>query len=119
MALQLKNRTVSRSIGNLYFDVDLTDVIFEFKTNEEVAEHKPISAAASPVFYRMFFGLKNTGRYIPISNATASGFKAFLQFFYNDKVTITMEHIEEILNFARKYVMHDCINNCISFIKNN
>lgn len=121
MSIQLTNETVSRSISKLYLDVDLTDVIFVFKTNdlvEEVSAHKLILAAASPVFHKMFFGLINSGRYIRISDATVNGFKAFLQFFYKDNVVVTMEHIEEILNLAGKYVMPDCINTCINFIKN-
>lgn len=120
MANELKNKIVSKSIENLYLDAELSDVSFVFKISgesKEVTAHKLILSVASPVFYKIFYGLKTDYRYIDISNATIDGFKEFLQFFYLKRVKISMEHIEEVMHLAKKYRMFECINSCVHCIE--
>lgn len=121
MASELENKVVSRSVSKLYLNNELSDVCFVFETKDDIVKvcaHKLILAAASPVFHKMFYGLMNEGRYVKITDATASGFKTFLQFFYLEKVILTMENMDEILSLANKYDMFDCANTCMKFIKN-
>ncbi|XP_055319530.1 BTB/POZ domain-containing protein 6-like [Sitodiplosis mosellana] len=120
MAYKLKNKSVSQSIETLYLDAKLADVSFVFEIDgetHEVTAHKLILAAASPVFHRIFYGLMRESRYVKVSSATIDGFKEFLQFFYLKRVTISMEHIEEVINLAKKYHMFECINSCVRYIE--
>lgn len=117
MASKLKNKFVAQSISKLYLNSDLYDVNFVFK-DQQIPAHKYILAIASPVFNAMFFGpIKEKKEIVEIVDATINGFIEFLQFFYLDEVTLTMEHIVEVARLADKYDMIDCLNMCAEFLE--
>lgn len=96
----------------------MADISFVFDIDGElhqVTAHKLILAAASPVFYKIFYKLNKDYRYIKVSNTNIDAFMQFLQFFYLKKVIITMEHIEEVMKLAKKYRMFECIESCLRY----
>lgn len=120
MANTLENRFVSQFIEKMYLNPEISDVNFIFdKGEQKLPSHKVIMAAGSPVFQKMFFGsLKEKGD-VCITDVSIESFKEFLQFFYLQKVTLTMEKIEEVAYLADKYDMMDCVTSCASFLKEN
>lgn len=96
------------------------DVQFIFNgENDEVKvpAHKELLAVSSPVFNAMFNGeLKEKGD-VAIVDASADGFKEFLQFFYKKKVELTMDNIEDVLNLTHKYDVTKCFAIAIEFMK--
>lgn len=95
------------------------DVKFRFNCGDELSAHKSVLAASSPVFNRMFNGeLKEKGD-VDIKDASASGFKEFLNFFYGVPMQLTIENVAEVLKLADKYDVEDCFPICIDFLKRN
>lgn len=117
MASKLKNNFVAQSISKLYLNSEMCDVNFMIK-DQQIPAHKYILAVSSPVFSAMFFGpIKEEKQLIEIVDATIDGFTEFLQFFYLDEVTLTMEHIIEVARLADKYDMLDCVDACATFLE--
>ncbi|XP_055317742.1 BTB/POZ domain-containing protein 3-like [Sitodiplosis mosellana] len=126
MTSELDNSSVSERIAKLYLNSDLADIRFEFDNygkTEFVPAHKFVLAIASPVFRAWFFGygeendlVTKVGKSVKIVDASAEAFKEFLQFFYLPKVTLTMEHIEEVALLADKYDMLDSVDTCATFL---
>lgn len=108
----------------LYLNEEFADVNFVFKTEGEgdvvkVPANKAILGALSPVFRAMFFGeLKEKGD-VDIVDATADGFKEFLQFFHLDSVQLNIERIDEVVKLADKYDMVQYINSFINWFTKN
>lgn len=107
----------------LFMDEKTADVYFVFNSDRDkrirVAAHKNILAKGSSVFESMFFGgIKEDGD-IEIVDASVDGFKEFLQFFYIDKVELTMENVNEVLNLANKYNVNECLNVCDKMLEEN
>lgn len=112
MTSESQNNFVLPLISKLYLNMDLADVHFVFKNDDEkVPANKTILAAGSPVFRAMFYGDLKEKDKVEIADATADGFKEFLQFFYLSKVTLTMENMEEVARLADKYDIFECLNN--------
>lgn len=92
----------------LYLDVSTADVFFDVKSRqsgevESIGAHKCVLIKAAPVFEAMFGGiLRETGT-IEIFDATAEGFKEFLQFFYLNEIQFTTANTIDVLNLAKKY----------------
>lgn len=127
MASDLDNSSVSKRISELYLIGEFADINFEFNSDssgtEYVPAHKSILAIASPVFRAWFFGageennlITKVGKSVKIVDASAGAFKAFLQFFYLQKVTLTMDYIKEVALLADKYEMLDSVNTCVTFL---
>lgn len=118
MANTLENEFMCQFHEKLYLNPEISDVNFIFNNGEQkLTSHKVILAAGSPVFQQMFFGsLKKNGD-VSITDVSIDSFKEFLQFFYLQKVTLTMEKIEEVAYLADKYDMLDFVTSCASFLK--
>lgn len=105
-------------ICDLFTSRTLADVIFVFDSRKEIAAHKLILAMKSPVFCQMFFGpLKETGD-IKIVDTLPKAFTEFLQFFYLNKVKLTSDNIQEVMELADKYDVPQCMAACSKFLKN-
>lgn len=104
-------------------DEKTADVYFVFNSNTDkrlkVAAHKNVLAKGSSVFESMFYGSIPESGDIEIVDASVDGFKEFLQFFYIDKVALTMENIAEVLNLATKYDVNECLNVCDKMLEEN
>lgn len=94
---------------DLYLDVATADVFFDAKSREtgeveSIPAHKCLLIKAAPVFDAMFGGiLRETGSKIDIYDASAEGFKEFLQFFYLNEIQFTTANTIDVLNLAKKY----------------
>lgn len=91
-----------------FLDKSTADVYFVCgPENGESADilpaHKTILSSQSAVFKEMFFGVVADETVIRITDATEKGFKEFLQLFYIDNATITIENAAEVLQHAKKY----------------
>lgn len=94
--------------------------VFELESGDvSIAANKTILAASSPVFNAMFNGdLKEKGD-VKIVDASPAAFEQFLQFFYKNHVTLSMEHIADVFNLVNKYDVADGRSICINFLKTN
>lgn len=104
----------------MYINEELVDVHFEFKANDEIQRvpaNKNVLAAVSSVFNAMFFGSSKERNAVRIEDASADGFKEFLQFFYLDKVTLSMENIGTVIHLADKYDVLEYVKICDVFLK--
>lgn len=120
MANYLENEVASKLNEKLYLNDELADVNFVFRTDgeiENVPANKAILAAISSVFNRMFFGVLKEAGDVEIVDASADAFKEFLQFFYLNKVNLTMENIEAVARLADKYDVAQFLNACAQLFK--
>lgn len=120
MTNSLQNTTASEATAKLYLNEKYADFHFMFDVDGEIQKvpaNKIILAILSPVFEKMFFGLMKESKEVEIVDASAGAFKEFLQFFYLDKVTLSMENIEAVARLADKYDVMDCVNTCAEFVK--
>lgn len=112
---------VFSTIGEaLYLNPDEADVHFIFESDgERVPAHKIILSSGSEVFKTMFHGsLKEQGD-IKIVDSTAEAFKAFLRFFYFNKVDVNVERVAEIMYLGRKYNVAECLRLCTKLLESN
>ncbi|XP_031636068.1 BTB/POZ domain-containing protein 6-B-like [Contarinia nasturtii] len=120
MATVLKNNAASEVNAKLYLNDELADVRFAFSVNgvdQKVPANKANLAALSPVFFSMFYGTLKEGNEVKIVDASAEGFKDFLQFFYLSEVTLKMENIETVVRLADKYDVLGYVDACAMFLK--
>lgn len=121
MTGQMRNNIVAKSFSALYLQNDFADFTFSFESddgaNVEVPVHKNILAVASKVFEKMFYGPLKEGDSVKIVDADASAFKEFLQFFYLEKVTLTIRNIETVVCLTHKYDTPHFLNICSDFLR--
>lgn len=105
------------ALQKLYKDEEMADVHFVFKSGERVPAHKNLLAAASEVYHAMFYGpIKEIGD-VQMDEPWATGFVEFLQFFYSNKIKLTMANIGDLMNYGHKYDVTECFNLCVRFLK--
>lgn len=104
------------SVCDFYLNSKASDVYFLFNDDmecvEKVPAHKLILSYKNPVFDAMFYGPMRERGDIRIVDALAEAFKEFLQFFYLDKVRLTLKNIVEVMNLCKKYDMNESLNVC-------
>lgn len=100
----------------------MSDVEFYFEHESgdvRIPAIKSILSTSSPVFNAMFNGdLKEKGD-VKITDASSDTFDEFLQFFYGQKMELTMQNIGDILNLANKYDVAELLSICVEFLKKN
>lgn len=98
------------------------DFFFYIKTDKEeydyLPAHKVVLTENSDVFRAMLNGSWKEHTYLEIIDASFGAFKEFLQFFYLNKVIVTMENIAELLLLGDKYAVSECVIVCEKFLKN-
>lgn len=55
---------------------------------------------------------------VEIVDASADGFKEFLQFIYLGEVSITVDNVAEVMFLGKKYHIDECLAACSKFLKN-
>lgn len=71
------------------------------------------------MFRAMFYGpIKEKGD-VKMGDASAAGFVEFLQFFYSNRVKLTVEIIGEVMSFGDKYDVAEYVNLCVHFLMKN
>ncbi|XP_055299417.1 BTB/POZ domain-containing protein 3-like [Sitodiplosis mosellana] len=117
------SRVFSEVGEKLYLKADMADVHFVFNSDDESIEripaHKLILMAASDVFRTMFNGTWKEQKEVKIVDVSADAFKEFLQFFYLNRVKLTMENVDKVMNLGKMYDMAECVAVCSKFLKNN
>lgn len=69
----------------------------------KIPAHKKVLAASSSIFSAMFNGpLKETGD-VQIVDVSSHAFREFLQIFYNNKVKLTLDNLNEVMVLVDKY----------------
>lgn len=107
-----KNALPLRGSEKLYLDERTADVFFVFSVDSEknvtIPAHKGILSAISPVFDEMFFGAtKCDENIINIDDTTPDAFKEFLQFFYLNRATLTVEQKMDVISLCKQYKLND------------
>lgn len=105
-----------------FLDFSTANVIFFFEEKDapnpvELPAHKIILSSCSPVFKTMFFGSLPEKTFIRMVDATAAGFKEFLQYFYLDKIKLTVENAAEVIYLCKKYEVDELMNICSTFLQ--
>lgn len=59
-------------------------------------------AALSPKYKAQFYGAMPETDVVNVSGVSAAAFEEFLKFFYTDKVSLSIENIEDVLNLAKQ-----------------
>lgn len=115
-----QNELSKQSSAAFYLEHASADVFFVFSLENgeqrRVPAHKIVLATRSPVFRRMFYGALPEGTYIKIVNTTEAEFIEFLQFFYLENVTLTLENVAQVTNLVNQYEITKCFDICEQFI---
>lgn len=116
---KIRSSVSANSIPKLYLNEERADVHFIFNTsNERIPAHTTILAAMSDAFNNnTFFQLMK--KEILIEDASADAFKQFLQFAYLKEVELSNEHIHSVIQMCDKYQVHEGVNICSMFLKEN
>lgn len=105
---------------HLYLNELYADFYFHFNLGDDNSEslpvHKAILSAASKIF-KSTFNESETTNTVEIVDVSIDSFKEFLQFFYLEKVKVTMTNIAEVMSLGRKYEITACIDVCKQFLK--
>lgn len=110
--------SLSSTISKMYLDEETSDVNFVFQNQVRVPAHKSLLAILSDVFRAMFYGELQEQHDITIVDASMSAFKEFLQFFYRNKVELTMKNVSTVVNLVNKYNVVGCLDVCEKFLTN-
>ncbi len=78
--------------------------------------HRCVLAALSPKYKAQFYGAMPNKEIIELKNVSAAAFMEFLQFFYVDEVTLTMENIECVIDLAQQSLVADFVEECTKFL---
>lgn len=105
-------------IEKLYLNANMADVFFTFSNGdstdlEKVPAHKIILSAGSLVFETMF----HENGDIPIVDVSVKAFQEFLQFFYLQKVQLTLENIAAVAILCRIHDLRDGLKACEIFLR--
>ncbi|XP_074596848.1 kelch-like ECH-associated protein 1 [Brevipalpus obovatus] len=99
----------------------LIDVIFVFKSNSrvvhEVAAHKLVLTASSPVFETMFTGSIPEESRVTMNDPEIDfkNFQAFIQYFYTKKIELNMKNVAQQAYLADKYAVESLGEICSDF----
>lgn len=117
---------VTSNSRQMVFEYAFTDdnVDCRFKFVDEItsevkqfAAHQKVLAAISPVFRAMFGGSWNDAKNpIVIRDASYEWFAVFMEYFYKDKVTVTVENACCLLELADKYDVKPLVDQCETFL---
>lgn len=117
------HRGLSTIIKKQYLNESTTDMNFVFESSVDqpvqIPAHKCLLAASSGVFEAMFNGSWAEQDEVTIVDASPTPFKKFLQFFYYDKVELSMEDVEEVLHLGQKYLVVACLEACSQLLTEN
>lgn len=88
-----ENPLVNQGMHKLYANREETGDVTFIVDSESIRAHRCVLAAFSPKYEAQLFGAMPEKGDIIVDDVSAAVFKEFLQFFYLDKVELTMENI--------------------------
>lgn len=83
---------------------------------EEIRAHRCVLAALSPRYEAQFYGAMAQEDTITVDDVSPAAFQEFLQFFYLDEVTLTLDNIEDVLNLAKQSLVDELVSECTNFL---
>lgn len=92
---------------------DVTFLVGPEKTR--IGAHKYILGSRSSVFFEMFHEgpSGNAGPEIEVTDVTAGQFNKLMEYLYTEDVEIDLNNVQQVLDVARKYNVHDLIDKCL------
>lgn len=116
MPLNLKRS--KEMMEHLYTERNVTGDVTFIVDSECIRAHRCILAAVSPKYKAQFYGANLQTGDIIVADVSSSAFKEFLQFFYLEDVSLSVENIETVLNLAKQSLVDDYVNTCANFLMN-
>lgn len=110
--------SIKQMVEQLYLDREKIGDITFIVESERIRAHRNVLAALSPKYKAQFYGPNPDQGEILIPTISAAAFKEFLQFFYKDRVNLTMDNIETVLDLAQQSLNDEFVDICIDFLKN-
>lgn len=86
---------------------------------DTIPAHKAILVSGSKVFRAMFNESWKEKNQVEIVDASCVAFKEFLQCFYLNSVSFTMENISQVMYLASKYIVDGFLTICSRFLIDN
>lgn len=105
-----------RRFLNAYFQTSIFEKWNRTKITQRVPAHKILLATGSEVFKPMFYGGWLEKSEVKIIDVSIEAFTEFLQFFYSNDITISIENVAELMFLAEKYFVDDCLKLCDTVI---
>lgn len=65
-----------------------------------------------------FYGVMAEKDVVNVEDVSAAAFGEYLQFFYKEEVTLSIENIEAVLNLAKQSLIDDLVDECEQFLLN-
>lgn len=111
-----ENPLVKQTNDKLYSERNETGDVTFIVNSESIRAHRCILAALSPKYKAQFYGGMPEKGDIIVKDVSVPAFMEFLQFFYLEKVTLTMENIEAVLHLASQSLVDAFVNKCAEFL---
>lgn len=105
-------------MDKFYLNEETADVHFIFEDGSvKVPANKVLLAIKSKVFMAMFFGKAKENADVTMAdkNVPVAAFKEFLRYFHFETVPLSIENVENFLYLGRKYLVEQCVNDCVNF----
>lgn len=103
-------------MDNLYANRDKTGDIKFVVGTEVIPAHRCMLAALSPKYQTQFYGSMPEKNVITVTDVSPAAFKEFLQFFYADNVTLSIAHIEDVLNLVKQSLNEKLLIECTDYL---
>lgn len=111
-----ENPFLKKAKDELFAGRDETgDTIFVVQS-QVIHAHRCVLAALSPKYKAQFYGAMPSTEIIKLKNVSPVAFMEFLQFFYVDEVTLTMENIECVIDLAQQSLVAEFVEECTKFL---
>lgn len=111
-----KNPCLKEAMDSLYADRDATGDIKFLIGTEVIHAHRCVLAALSPKYQAQFYGAMPEKNVIIVEDVSSAAFREFLQFFYADTVTLTIENAEDVLNLVKQSLNEKLLTECTDFL---
>lgn len=108
--------SLQSTMEKLYNTRNTTGDIKFIIDGEEIHAHGCVLAAHSQRYRTQFYG-GMAEKEMVIENVARAEFEEFLQFFYLNRVTLTLDNIENVLTLAKLSLVDELVDKCTNFIK--
>lgn len=111
-----KNPCLQEANYKLYEDRNKTGDIKFSVGSEVIHAHRCVLAALSPKYEAEFYGSLPENGIVHVKDVSPAAFKEFLQFFYTEDVTLSIENIEDVLNLSKQSLNEKLVTECTDFL---
>lgn len=111
-----KNPCLLEAKKKLYADRSKTGDVKFLVGSEVIHAHRCVLAALSPKYETEFYGSMPESDLVHVKDISPAAFNEFLQFFYTEDVTLTIENIEDVLNLAKQSLNEKLVTECTEFL---